>query len=291
MGFLALNDAESSETIWRPLLGLPSRPDTGLVSLGAFVRFMGYFMLATTFFVALLKREVVQAVSADDQGSAIPKSREALLQSDRLKKDDDEDEDDAELDASQIGLKETYHRLWAVCQLPSVKWLFVILLTYRLPTALSDNVKFLKAVEFGMSKSTTALLSPTVILPLGILVPIVATKIWHGHPLRQFMTAYQFRVTLVPLLDLAMLAVVKRGRSHNLQERLLFWLPVISSTAGQAIASSLQFNAQMTFFASRVDPAIGKHQLCFSLSLLGLYPSALLAHMGIYFIAFQVDHT
>jgi len=71
------------------------------------------------------------------------------------------------------------------------------------------------------------------------------------------MTAYQFRVTLVPLLDLAMLAVVKRGHAHKLQDRLLFWSAVISSTAGQAIVSSLQFNAQMTFFASRVDPAIG----------------------------------
>ena len=61
-----------------------------------------------------------------------------------------DDDDDAELDASQIGVKETYHRLWAVCQLPAVRTLFMILLTYRLPTALSDNVKFLKAVEYEM---------------------------------------------------------------------------------------------------------------------------------------------
>jgi len=51
--------------------------------------------------------------------------------------------------------------------------------------------------------------------------------------------------------------VVKRGKAHNMSERLFFWLAVISSTAGQAISSSLQFNAQMTFFASRVDPVIG----------------------------------
>lgn len=259
VGFLALNDADSSENIWRPLLRLPSRPDTGLVSLGGFVRFMGYFMLTTTFVVAFAKREVpAPSATTEVYKSTIPKSKEVLLGSDRLRTaEDDDDDDDAELDASVLGLKETYHRLWAVCQLPSVKWLFVILLTYRLPTALSDNVKFLKAVEFGLSKSTTALLSPTVILPLGILVPIVATKVWHGHPLRQFMTAYQLRVSLVPLLDLAMLAVVKQGHADAAQERLLFWLAVIGSTASQAIASSLQFNAQMTFFASRVDPAIG----------------------------------
>jgi hypothetical protein len=34
---------------------------------------------------------------------------EALLSSDYNKKDD------RELDASEIGLRETYHRLWAVC--------------------------------------------------------------------------------------------------------------------------------------------------------------------------------
>jgi MFS transporter, PAT family, solute carrier family 33 (acetyl-CoA transportor), member 1 len=243
VGFLAFNDVEASEAVWRPLLGLRSMPGTGLVSLGGFVQFMGYFMLTTTIVVAFIKTEspVDQSVA---YASSIPKSKEALLSSDRFGKANEDD--DAELDASQIGLKETYHRLWAVCQLSSVRKLFLILLTYRLPTALSDNVKFLKAVEYGLSKSTTALLSPTVILPLGILVPIVATKVWHGQPLDQFMIGYLVRVMIVPILDLAMLAVVKRGKSHTMMERLTFWLAVVSSTAGQAITSSLQFNAQMT---------------------------------------------
>lgn len=34
VGFLALNDAESSESVWRPLFRLPSNPSVGLVSLG-----------------------------------------------------------------------------------------------------------------------------------------------------------------------------------------------------------------------------------------------------------------
>jgi MFS transporter, PAT family, solute carrier family 33 (acetyl-CoA transportor), member 1 len=243
VGFLAFNDVETSETIWRPLLGLRSMPGTGLVSLGGFVQFMGYFMLTTTIVVALIKTEAPPEQDVA-YASSIPKSKEALLSSDRFGKANEDD--DAELDASQIGLKETYHRLWAVCQLSSVRRLFLILMTYRLPTALSDNVKFLKAVEYGLSKSTTALLSPTVILPLGILVPIVATKVWHGQPLDQFMIGYLVRVMIVPILDLAMLAVVKRGKSHTSLERMSFWLAVVSSTAGQAITSSLQFNAQMT---------------------------------------------
>jgi MFS transporter, PAT family, solute carrier family 33 (acetyl-CoA transportor), member 1 len=142
VGFLALNDAESSENLWRPLLGLPSNPELGLVSLGSFIRSMGYFMLVTTTAVAFLKKE--SPMSQDRYQARLVANK---------KMDDDEDK---ELDAAEIGLKETYHRLWAVCKLPSVQWLFLILLTYRLPTSLSDNVKFLKAVEYGLSKSTTA---------------------------------------------------------------------------------------------------------------------------------------
>mmetsp|Transcript_5386 Transcript_5386/g.11065 ORF Transcript_5386/g.11065 Transcript_5386/m.11065 type:complete len:708 (-) Transcript_5386:32-2155(-) len=292
VGFLALNDAESSEMIWRPLLGLPSNPDSGIVSLGGFIRFMGYFMLATTTAVALFKHEE-STLSASTRATisgenTMPKSSEALLKSDRLTQDPGQGrknsqatcDEDHELDASEIGLKETYRRLWAVCKLPSVRWLFVILLTYRLPTALNDNVKFLKAVEYGLSKSTTALLSPTVILPLGIAVPILATRIWHRHPLRQFMTAYKFRVTLVPLLDAFMLYVLHKNQqqgSGGMGRLLLFWTTVISSTAMQAIVNSLQFNAQMTFFASRVDPAIGGSYMTLlntAANLGGTYPAS-----------------
>jgi len=239
VGFLALNDVESSERLWRPLLGWKSNPSTGIVSLGGFIRFMGAMMLMITTFVALFKRE--DPLDGTVASNVYENSSE-----------------DAELDASQIGLRETYHRLWSVCQLPAVRWLFLILLTYRLPTALSDNVKFLKAVEFGLSKQTTALLSPTLILPLAIAVPVVAAKIWKGHPLRQFMTAYRARVTLVPLFDIMMLLAVRSLKDRmDISSRAMFWFFIIGSTGLQAIVSSLQFNAQMTFFAHRVDPAIG----------------------------------
>ena len=257
VGFLALNDAESSESLWRPLLGLPSDPTRGLVSLKGFIRFMGYFMLITTTAVALFKHEVDTPPS-----DGLSPTTQALLESDRLDEralrgEQVRDDEDKELDASEIGLKETYHRLWAVCKLPAVRWLFLVLLTYRLPTALADNVKFLKAVELGLSKSTTALLSPTVILPLGILVPIVATRVWHGHPLRQFMTAYKVRVTLAPIVDVLMLLMLRRGKPSSTSGLVLFWTILVLSTSLQATVNSLQFNGQMTFFAKRVDPAIG----------------------------------
>jgi MFS transporter, PAT family, solute carrier family 33 (acetyl-CoA transportor), member 1 len=155
VGFLALNDAESCEMLWRPLFGLMSNPERGLVSLGFSIRSMGYLMLVITTFVALFKRELVAPPIEDE-------SYHGKL-SHNKKGDDDCDK---ELDAAEIGLTETYHRLWAVCKLPAVQWLFVILLTYRLPTSLGDNVKFLKAVEYGLSKSTTAVRGIDVIMTL-----------------------------------------------------------------------------------------------------------------------------
>ena len=184
VGFLALNDVDSSENVWRPMFGLPSKPGVGLVSLGGFVKFMGTFMLAITVLVGLFKKEIDMSIEGgdcctigvgngcvsktgnDDMETLLPRRNQGI------EKDDEDDVDDHEIDAYEIGIAETYHRLWAVVKLPAVQSLILVLLTYRLPCALSDNVKFLKAVEFGLSKQTTALLSPTIVLPLGILVPI-----------------------------------------------------------------------------------------------------------------------
>mmetsp|Transcript_15271 Transcript_15271/g.35189 ORF Transcript_15271/g.35189 Transcript_15271/m.35189 type:complete len:684 (-) Transcript_15271:726-2777(-) len=250
VGFLALNDVESANTLWRPLLRLPQNPNKGLVSLKDFLRLMGSFMLLTTAVVAIFKREIKEPPKVVESNNIFARIGGRT----NSNSSDEDEDDDHELDASEIGLRETYHRLWAVSKLPAVRWLFLVLATYRLPVALSDNVKFLKAVECGLSKSTTAILSPTIILPLGILVPIAASKIWHMAPLRQFMRAYEWRVTIIPLLDILMLRILRSGQPHNTP---FFWGAVIASTAGQAICNSLQFNAQMTFFASRVDPAIG----------------------------------
>jgi len=271
VGFLALNDVDSSENLWRPLFGLPSKPGFGLVSLGGFVKFMGIFMLVITVLVGLFKKEVDMSIEGGDCCTiGIGGSRssnadlETLLPNKKQQQDiDDDDDDDNEIDAYEIGIMETYHRLWAVVKLPAVQSLILILLTYRLPCALSDNVKFLKAVEFGLSKQTTALLSPMIVLPLGILVPIIATKIWHGNPLRQFMLAYKLRVTVVALVDVLMLLGVRSYLAGGLilggegTSRAIFWGLLIASTALQATVHSMQFNAQMTFFAHRVDPAIG----------------------------------
>ena len=151
-------------------------------------------------------------------------------------------------------LKETYSLLFRVMKLPPVKTLFLILLTYRFCTSLSDNVKTLKYIEYGLPKSTIAFLSPVVVLPLGIATPLYANRIWKGRPLDQFLFAFKFRVFFLPLLDCLSLYLVK----HNIESHYTSTLcAVVLSTIGQTILSSLMFNAQMTFFAEKVDESIG----------------------------------
>lgn len=71
------------------------------------------------------------------------------------------------------------------------------------------------------------------------------------------MTAFNLRVTLVPILDVLMLLALRRGKPSSASGLMIFWSVIVLSTALQATVNSLQFNAQMTFFAHRVDPAIG----------------------------------
>jgi len=294
VGFLALNDVDSSENLWRPLLGLAPKPGVGLVSLGGFVKFCGAFMLGITVLISLFKKEIDMSIEGGDcltvgtcNGSRNA-DMETLLR-DKSSEDEDDDEDH-EIDAYEIGIIETYRRLWAVVKLPAVQSLIMILLTYRLPCALSDNVKFLKAVEFGLSKQTTALLSPTIILPLGIAVPIIATKIWKGNPLKQFIFAYKFRVTFVAFVDVLMLLAVRSFHSVSTglilggknASKAIYWSLLIASTAFQATVNALQFNSQMTFFATRVDPAIGGTYMTLLntfANLGGTWPSSLIMYL------------
>merc|ERR1712194_658556 len=144
-------------------------------------------------------------------------------------------------------------------------------------------------VEFGLSKQTTAMLSPTIVLPLGIAVPIIATKIWKGNPLKQFMWAYKFRVTFVAFVDVLVLLAVRsfRGASGLIvggeeASKAIFWSLLIASTAFQAAAAALQFNSQMTFFATRVDPAIGGSYMTLLntfANLGGTWPSSLIMYL------------
>ena len=251
-GFLAMNDETVSRAL-RNFFGLSPRSSNGsmsLITLEGFLKGCGMAMCAVTVAVGLFKPESSSQPAPGPRAISSPgpvtRSKAKVIKAEALA--------DEQMDAADIGIKETYLRLFNCCKLPTVRWLVFLLLTYRFPTSLSDNVKFLKALDYGLPKATVSMLAPAVILPLGILTPIIASKIWSGRPLKQFTFGYKLRLTVVAAFDVASLLAIKHSDQLG---SLAVMATLVISTAAQTIMSSLQFNAQMTFFASRVDRNIG----------------------------------
>jgi PAT family acetyl-CoA transporter-like MFS transporter 1 len=252
-GFIALNDEEVG-TWLREMLHLAG--SGGLVTLAGFFRGAGLGFIAVTLFVAIFKKETPQSPlpppnlsSSSSSSSAVSTGTASAVAAAA----DDDDDSDAELDAASLGIYETYRRLFSTLKLPNVQLLLLIRLTYRFRTSLSDNVKTLKYLDLGLPKSALAMMSPTVVLPLGILTPLLASRYFSGRPLSQFLFAYKLRVTLVPILDtLSLLSLQKYGPTATSS-----WGLLVLSTIAQTVCASMNYNAQMSFFSTRVDKNIG----------------------------------
>jgi len=294
VGFIALNDVDMSERIWRPLLGLASQPSQGLVTMGGFLQCMGWIMLTMTFLVAILKKEgdsgMMNKVAIDTQIPTPTQTSKKLFHLVKKKVKIPEGNMDIGQDVASttpLGVRETYQQLWAISKLPAVRGLFLILLTYRFPTSLSDNVKLLKAMELGLSKQTIAWLTPLILLPLAIVVPILANKKFSflPHPptaLQQFLFAYKIRVTVVPMVDMFMLWIVRQHFQEGKPNPILLGTSILVSTALQAFVHNVQSNAQMSFFAQRVDPAIGGTYMTLlntAANLGGTWPASLIMYL------------
>jgi MFS transporter, PAT family, solute carrier family 33 (acetyl-CoA transportor), member 1 len=93
------------------------------------------------------------------------------------------------------------------------------------------------------------------------------------------MHAYKIRVTIVPIVDCLMLMSLRNGEPLDVFGKFVYWSLIFFSTALQTTVSSLQFNAQMTFFAKRVDPAIGGSYMTLlntAANLGGTWPASLI---------------
>ncbi len=134
---------------------------------------MGRGMIILTILVLILKEEVDMSIEGDDMctvgkyndngsGRANNNPSKKTLFKEQKSEVDHKGNNKQEMDVYKI---------------PAMQSLILILLTYCLPCTLSDNAKFLKAMYFSLSKQVTAPLSPTVVLPLGIVVLIIVMKI------------------------------------------------------------------------------------------------------------------
>ncbi|RQM23139.1 hypothetical protein B5M09_004674, partial [Aphanomyces astaci] len=175
VGFLALNDPATCNAYLRSepnLVTGDARPSIheeeslttirlyiGLVTLPSFMTFWGYIMLATTVFVWICKTE------------------------------------QPHLDHN-LTIRDTYHQMWTVMQLPSVLALTIVQLTCKMAFAATDSVSSLKLVEYGVQKEKLALLSP-VLVPLGLLLPVlISNRMDKKRPLHLFLLAIPFRLVV-----------------------------------------------------------------------------------------------
>ncbi|RHZ34781.1 hypothetical protein DYB26_012278, partial [Aphanomyces astaci] len=235
VGFLALNDPATCNAYLRSepnLVTGDARPSIheeeslttirlyiGLVTLPSFMTFWGYIMLATTVFVWICKTE------------------------------------QPHLDHN-LTIRDTYHQMWTVMQLPSVLALTIVQLTCKMAFAATDSVSSLKLVEYGVQKEKLALLSP-VLVPLGLLLPVlISNRMDKKRPLHLFLLAIPFRL-VVGLLYATIVYLTPTVMTHTEDVHYYYYILLLVAGACHEVSVYMMYVPQMAFFAKVSDPSIG----------------------------------
>jgi MFS transporter, PAT family, solute carrier family 33 (acetyl-CoA transportor), member 1 len=81
----------------------------------------------------------------------------------------------------KMNLYSVYRDMWKIIKLPSMKMLFVILLTSKLAFSAADNISLLKLSEKGFPQEMMAL-SVVITFPFEIFFPIILGKLAQKSP-------------------------------------------------------------------------------------------------------------
>ena len=114
--------------------------ETGYVSFAAFTTFHGLLFVSVTLGVLIFKQE--DPVRPEDKVESA---------------------------------KTVYMQMAQTIELPAVKELLFVLLTWKFSSAVAENITILKVQELGMPKEHAATLS-LLLMPLQIVIPMVVTK-------------------------------------------------------------------------------------------------------------------
>lgn len=140
--FLAFNSPDFCNTYVRSFYSESLDSSSGIISLESYLVVSGIAMLLTSFGL--------------------------LFVNERL-------EEDTKLSYTQT-ISSTYIDIVKILNIPSMRWLLVILLTTRVGFAAADNVTLLKLIEYGLPKEMVAA-SVLVTFPFEIIFPIVIGRI------------------------------------------------------------------------------------------------------------------
>jgi len=147
----------------------------------------------------------------------------------------------------------SYRHMVSILKLRPVQILITILATWKMAFPITDAVAPLKFQEYGIPKEHLAYLT-SLIMPIYILVPVIATKWTTGTtPLNIAMAVYPCKVALVAIT--ATLAYLTPSSLEPFPWAYYGALLVFGVVG--AVVSELVFTAQMAFFARVSDPAYG----------------------------------
>ncbi|KAL0080342.1 acetyl-coenzyme A transporter 1-domain-containing protein [Phycomyces blakesleeanus] len=210
--FLALNSAEFSNKYLR------SEPlDTGLVPLGAYMKFWGIMYFVVTAWLAFVTKE-----------------------------NDVPSEDD------QMGVRGVYETIIKICKLSNVRSFIAVLLVSKIGFICHETVTALKLLEKGFSKEDLAL-AVLLDFPLQVLFGYYAAKWSNGsRPLKPWLYAFFGRLVCSAL---GMLVVA--GYPKDQEVGPIYFAIIMSSTVLSSFMSTVQFVSISAFMTSIADPVIG----------------------------------
>lgn len=207
--------------------------ETGLFSLGGYLRFWGFAYLMVTLALLFLKREVSEAtpdeLAAEKQYNGnVPLS---------------------------VKVKGVYKTIFAIMSAPNMRTFIVVLLVAKVGFIANEAVSGLKLIEYGLHKEDLAL---TVLLdfPFQILGGYWAAKWSSGSsPLQPWRLAFLGRL-LCAVLAMLIVAMYP-STSPDGSVPLYYFLLVVAITVTSSFMSTIQFVGMGCFFAKISDPLIG----------------------------------
>ncbi|KAK9827835.1 hypothetical protein WJX74_004620 [Apatococcus lobatus] len=224
--FLALNDVDFSNKYLRS-----TDQSQGILPLGAYLRFWGWFYAVLTVLIALFKSEV-NFRPADEDISNLDGEPDKIL-----------------------SVWEAYAQLWRVIKLPAVRRLSVILLTFRLGMLPAEQAAPLKLLEKGVSKEALAGL---VLLefPCEVVGAILAGR-WaaSASPLQPWFVGYRLRLAMAA----AVTCLVYKFPSNaaSLSDHPGAFLLLAAAGLMTSFTSTVMFTAVGSFYNKISDPDMG----------------------------------
>ena len=88
----------------------------------------------------------------------------------------------------------TYAQLWQVVKLPAVRSMVIVLMTCKIPFAVTDGATSLKLIEYGVPKEQMAAFAPLLVF-LGVLIQVAVGRYTNGpRPLSVFLAGFPLRL-------------------------------------------------------------------------------------------------